>query len=194
MGVVTSATEIMNSALNKLGAERILSEDDASVRARIMKGQYPIRRDALLCSHPWNFAISYVELALVSPTPDDLEWEYDYVYQLPADCLRVIKCDLEFDDAWEEIEGNRIACNVSELKIKYIKQITDVSKFSARFVETLAYDLATDSCISLTGSADKKEQMQKDYDRYLAQSRSFDAQVGSIKRVEADDWTSSRRY
>jgi hypothetical protein len=191
---VTSSTEIMNSALNKLGAERILSEDDASVRARIMKGQYPIRRDALLCSHPWNFAISYVELALVSPTPSYLDWEYTYVFQLPSDCLRVVKVNLDFDDDWEEIEGKRIACNVSELKVKYIKSITDVSKFSARFVETLAYDLAADTALNLTGSPEKKQSAIDDYNKHLAQSRSFDAQVGSIKRVEADDWFSSRRY
>jgi hypothetical protein len=191
---VTSDTEIVNSALNKLGAERILSLDDASVRARIMKTQYPIRRDALLQSHPWNFAISYVELAAVSPTPSDLEWEYTYVFQLPSDCLRVFKTDLNFNDEWEEIEGNRIACNVSTLKIKYIKRITDVSKFSARFCETLAYDLAADTAMALTGSSEKKKDAVEEFNKYLAQTRSFDAQVGSIKRVESDDWVTSRRY
>lgn len=190
----TSSTEIVNSALIKLGAERIISLDDASTRARIMKEQYPKRRDALLLSHPWNFSISYVELAVVDPTPSDLEWDYTYVFQLPDDCLRVIKTNLLYTDEWEEIEGNRIACDVSELKIKYIKRVETVEYFSDRFCETLAYDLAADTALAITGSSEKAEAAKKEYKEYLRESRSFDAQVGSIKRVESNDWLDSRNY
>ena len=82
-----SETQIMNSALIKLGAEVILSPNDESDRARVMKTQYPISRNKLLRSHPWNFAIEYASLAVIDPKPTQV-WEYGYVYNLPADCLR----------------------------------------------------------------------------------------------------------
>lgn len=192
--MATSDVEIVNSALIKLGVEPILTMNDASTRARVMKSQYDTRRKALLESHPWNFAISFVELAAIDPLPDGFEMEYDYVFQLPANCLRVIGTDLASDDEWEEVEGNRIACNISELKVKFIKDISDVTKFKGRFAETLAYDLASTCAMMLTGSETKVAEAKKDYERYLAQSRSFDAQVGSIKMVESNDWLDARKY
>lgn len=192
--MATSELEIINSALVKLGAEMILSLEDASTRARVMKSQYPLRRKALLESHPWNFAISFIELAAVDPIPAGVDMEYDYVFQLPSNCLRVIGTDLANDDEWEEIEGNRIACNISELKVKYLKDIEDVTKFKGRFAETLAYDLASSTALMLTGSETKAAEAKKDYENYLRQSRSFDAQVGSVRMVESSDWLDSRQY
>jgi hypothetical protein len=168
--------------------------DDNSTRARIMKTQYTTRRKALLESHPWNFAISYVEVALIDPTPDDIEMDYDYVFQLPSNCLRVLKTDLTSLDEWEEIEGNRIACSSAELKVKFIKDIDDVTKFKGRFAETLAWDLAADTAKIITGSDSTAEAVKKSYIEYLRESRSFDAQVGLKDRVQSDEWFFSRRY
>jgi hypothetical protein len=190
---VTSQTQIQNSALSKIGAESILSENDNSNRARLVKAAYPIRRDALLRSHPWNFAVTYVELAAISPTPSDI-FEYDYVYQLPSDCLRVIGTDLADLDDWEEIAGKRIACNESTLKVKYISKVTDVSKYDDTFCELLAFTLAVDICYAITQSTAMKESLEKDFDRWRKNAQTFDAQVGSTKQVEANEWLAFRRY
>jgi hypothetical protein len=190
--MASSETEIMNSALRKLGAERITAPTDANNRARLVRDAYPNVRDQLLRAHPWHFCTAYSELASVSPTPSDV-FDYDYVFQLPSDCLRVLKTNLASDDDWEEIEGSRIACNISELTVKYIKKITDVTKYDSNFAEVLAYMLAADICFSLTQSASATELIQKKAKEELSLARSFNAQVGSIKVVGADSWIDARR-
>lgn len=190
---VASKTVIQNSALIKLGAERIVSDDDSNNRARVIKERYPVVLQEVLRSHPWRFATSYVELAAVSPTPTDL-FEYDYAFQLPSDCLRVIGTNLCSSDAWEEIEGLRIACNVSELKVKFIKYVTDTSKYDANFCELVAWALAADVAYAITQSTAQAESMKAGYENKLKTARSFSAQVGSVKQVEASEWVNSRRY
>jgi hypothetical protein len=189
---VSSSTEIMNSALIKLGLERIGSEDDASNRARLMKEQYAKRRDSLLRAHPWRFATARVELALVDPEPTAYaEAEYEYVYQLPTDCLRVIGTSLDPLDDWA-VEDRYFLCNSSEVWIKYIKRVTDVSKFDDNFCEVLALDLAADLAFALTQSVAREETAKAEREKALAEARSFNAQQGSVPRVVAEDWLNSR--
>lgn len=190
--MATSEVEIANSALRKLGAERITALTDSNVRARLANDSYETTRDNLLRAHPWHFCTSYVELAAISPLPSDV-FEYDNVFQLPSDCLRVLKTDLESSDNWEEIEGRRIACNTTTLKVKYIKKITDVTKFDANFTETLAWFMAADMAYSLTQSNSAADSAMKKAESFLATSRSFNAQVGSVKTVKSDDWVNIRR-
>lgn len=189
---VSSEVEIMNSALRKCGAERINAANDENARARLVKASYPVVRDKLLRSHPWNFAISYVELAAVSPTPDYI-YDYTNVFQLPSDCLRVLGVSIE-DDTWEEIEGRRIACDSSVLKVKYIKKITDVTKYDDNFCEVLAWEVAEDIVYALTKSTAQLQEVKKGKTNAIREARSFDAQVGSVKAVEASSWLNSRRY
>ncbi len=189
----SSKTDILNSALRKLGAEPILASNDNSVRARTLNSSYELKLDELIRSHPWNRFISYVELAAVDPIPADI-YDYSYVFQLPNDCLRVLDTSLGSRATWEEIEGKRIACDESELSVKYIKRITDVTQFDANFVEALAWMIAEDCAYSLTQSTSQAENCGKKAKSALQMARSYDAQVGSVKVVEANEWLDSRRY
>lgn len=194
MGVLTSEIQIVNSALIKCGADRITSLNDDNNRARLMKERYAVIRDQLISEHPWNFATSYISLAVVDPKPDDV-WEYDYVFQMPSNCLRPLSTDLVSGDPWEEIEGNRIACDEPTLILKYIKQVTDVTKYSSFFAEALAWLLASDTCYALTKSSERTDACEKYYRDQLQKARSFDAQAsGQPKKVTANGWLAFRRY
>lgn len=182
----------MNSALVNVGAEPIVAEGDNSLRARTVSLKYPIVLEALLAGHPWNFATAYATLAAISPKPADV-FDYEFVFQLPADCLRVTHTNLGRYEEWEEIEGRRIACNVSELKIKHIKNVADVSKYSASFVNALSWALSADIAYPLTQSSAQQEAADSRAKIFLATARSFDAQVGSVRRVESEDWLDVRR-
>ena len=179
---VTSAVEIMNSALRKLGAEPIISEDDDSTRARLVKASYYIRLNHLLRSHAWRFNKAYASLALVSPQPDDV-FDYDFVFALPNNCARVFGTSLGASEDWEEIEGGQLACNISEVKIKYGKLITDVTKFDVSFIEVLACDVAFDIAYALTNSQAVVDAAEKKLNIAMANARSFAAQTGSVKTV-----------
>jgi hypothetical protein len=190
---VTSAVEIMNSALRKLGAEPIVSEDDSNNRARLVKASYYLRLNHLLRSYPWRFNKAYAELALISPQPTDI-FDYDYVFQLPTNCARVFGTNLGASEDWEEIENGQFACNISEVTVKYGKLITDVTKFDASFVEVLACDIAADIAYTLTNSQSVAEGAEKKRKEALADARSSSAQTGSVKTVAyGDDWVKARR-
>ena len=187
----TSAVEIMNSALIKLGAERIITPDDANLRARLVKEQYPKVRDALMRSHPWRFSTGYKALAAIDPMPADI-FGYSYAFQLPADCSRVFNTNLDSMSDWEESES-MLLCNESSVSVRYSKRVADVTKFDDSFCEVLAYALAADIAFALTQSVSRAEDAEKKFRYELAQARSQSAQVGSVKRVISDDWLSTRR-
>lgn len=190
---VSAEVEIANSALVKLGAERIISLDDANNRARLCKQQYPIIRDKVVYGHPWKCALARAELAVISPKPDGYP-EFVYAFLLPSDCGRVLGfIDQCTNEQWT-VNGRNLFANVSPLTIEYIKKITDVSKFDDNLCEVLAWALAADIAYALTQSTAQADKADKMFRFELSQARSFSAQQGSVKRVISDDWLGSRRY
>lgn len=113
--------------------------------------------------------------------------EFSYLYVLPSDCLRVIAInddrDIEF-----EIDENGLMCNEDEVEALYIKQITDVTKFSPDFVDTLAWRLAQDLAIVVTGSIEKMKAAAIMLEKTMARATAHDA---SEKRT---DYPTFSRY
>jgi hypothetical protein len=185
----TSATSICNSALIKIGAERIISLDADNDRARLCNEQYEKLRDEVLVSHPWNFAIKRAELAEDSDTP---LFDFEHQYPLPSDCLRVLTTDLPSESEYA-IEGRLILCNEPTLQIRYIQQVVDTSKFSKAFVEALAFRIAADIAYPITQKMSLMEDMHKLYDQFMSKARSYDSQEGrAFNRVNAVEWTNAR--
>jgi hypothetical protein len=191
--MASSAVEIVNSALNKLGASTISSLGADSKEAILANQQYDIIRQELLRSHPWNFAIARVSLAQTGNTP---AFEYDYEYVIPSDVLRIL--DVEFPEERFVIEHNPddntrvILTNNSTMKIKYIKDVEDVTKFDANFCEVFSARLAAEFAFNLTGKTTVMEQMYNLYETLLRNARSFDAQEGTPPQVTADLWINQR--
>lgn len=184
---MSTETGIANSALIKLGASRIASIDDDTPTARIMKEQYPKIRDAVLRSHPWNFAIKRVQLAEVAVPP---AFGFERGFQIPNDCLRVLEIDSQSDE-WQK-EGDQIVSDANAIYIKYISKITESGKFDSCFSEALAAMLAHDTCFAITQSNTLKEQLMKDYKYWIGEARSFDGQEGGTRQVYANEWLNSR--
>lgn len=185
--MATSDTSIVNSALAKLGAKQILSLDDDTREARLMKEQLPKIRDMLLRSHPWNFAIERAELAASSTSP---EFGFDYKFQLPADCLRVLEIDTE-DQEWQK-EGTYVVSNSSTMFIKYVKKITQAGLYDANFSEVFALKLAADNAYAITQSTSLRDELNREYKEALREARSFDAQEGGTRQVYARKWLNAR--
>lgn len=174
--------DICNSALAKVGAERITSLTEESERARIMAEQYVKIRDKLLRSHPWNFTISRLNLAPSLGTP---AFGFQYQFAVPVDCLRILEIDSR--STWQK-EGVYIVSDSPTIGIRYIKKIVDTSKYDASFAEALAASLAADVSYSLVQSVTLKEALIKEADMAMRSARSFDAQEGTPQQVIADDW------
>lgn len=186
--MAVSEVAIANSALAKLGDYRIVSLNDATPQAKLLKEQFDKVRDDLLRSHPWNFAIERVQLAALSSTPT---FGFTYEFQLPTDCIRVLETS-EDEDNWQK-EGNKIRADYAPIYIKYIKKVEDPGLWDANFSEVFATKLAADVCFAITQNVALKSQLFAEYEQKLREARSFDGQEGSTRQVYARQWLNSRR-
>jgi len=80
------------------------------------------------------------------------------VYQLPSDCLRVLRQDGDYDF---KIFGNKVYSNESTCKIQYISKITDSAEFPIYFVNALAAQIAAVLAYGITQNATLSETMMK---------------------------------
>lgn len=186
--MATSEVAICNSALVKLGGQRILSLTDNNPLARLLNEQYPKLRDELLYAHPWKFAMkSYAPAEIAKPPGVELP---DFRFGLPSDCLRVVGTDGK-TDRWYVQDGS-VYVDRQQPVIYYIAKITDVAKFTPGFSEVLALKIAADICYSVVQSVTLKAAITQEYENALRVTRSYSAQEGSSPRVYADDWLHSR--
>jgi hypothetical protein len=85
---MASVVDICNTALNQLGASTILTLTEDSKNARLCNARYTQIRDAVFRSHPFNCLQKRVELSSSTTTP---AWGYSFQYDLPGDCLRLLR-------------------------------------------------------------------------------------------------------
>jgi len=191
------ATEvsICANALRRLGDDPITSLTDDTERARLCNAFYSDARDAVLRSHPWNFAITRATLAQLSDTP---AYGFNYQYALPTNpyCLRVL--EMEYKDYIFKVEnvathGRVLLTDEGTAKILYIARITDTTLFDAMFVDTLTAKLAVDLAYPVTNSMQVQTNMQKLYQLKLSEARSIDGQEGFIDDLVSDTFTDFRK-
>lgn len=193
--MASSEVEIWNGALVLCGADRITSTADDSKEARLCALRYDAERKILLDEFQWNFSMARVELSALATAPVQIDDGYTYQFQLPADVLRVIKTDLVgVENPWR-VEGRVILAEESALKILYISDITDVSKFSNRFLQALEARMASKICYALTQSVSLTSALIALASDRVAVARSLESQEGSLTQVEpagSRDWYNSR--
>jgi hypothetical protein len=150
---MASVVDIVNLALARLGDSATVTSIDppeGSAQAEQAKRFYPIARDTLLELHAWNFATKRIALAETSDTAPDA-WQYTYA--LPPNYIRALavypeQTNSEADAQPFIIETNSagqliLFTNVENVTLKYISLITDTTKFTPLFVNTLSFMLAS---------------------------------------------------
>jgi len=180
-----TAVDICNSALDLIGeGNPIVSFDDGSAIANLLKRRYPLARNEVLRMHEWNFAIHREDLAQLSDTPVS---GYSYQYQLPVTplCLRV----LEMVDSTAEyrIEGNRLLTNEDEVSIRYIKEETNTTRFDTLFIKALAARIAADVAYRITQNQSVADKMESLFEYYLIRAKGKD----NLEATEPDPTTST---
>jgi hypothetical protein len=182
-----AAVDICNSALIKIGVEKISALSDNSRQAILCNEQYDKLRKALLREHPWNFAVKRAALTDNGNTP---AWDYEYEFDLPADCLRIL--NTQYADTDFQVEGGKILARADELNIRYISDEDDTTKFPPDFQELLALKIAIDLSYTLIQSNSTTGSLLAQYDRMLRDVRSFDGQENPSQEVTNDLFIVSR--
>lgn len=199
---MASSVEIANSALTKLGELRIMSLDDNVKAAREINAIFTLRRDALLRAYNWNFAMKRANLPALSDAPAN---GYAYAYQLPSDCLRMIQVGDYYsipglanfiggiDDQPYKIEGQTIVTDLgAPLAVRYLRRVTNSGEFDVMFNEVLAYDLAFETCESLTQNTSKKESLRAGRHEQILLAVRANAIELPPESIPDDSWIASR--
>ena len=187
---MASVVGICNNALIKLGQDTIISLTEDSKAARTCNQLYEDTRDAVFRAHPWNSLIKRVELAQLSTSP---AYEFEYEYQLPTDCLRVLSTDkVEYETELFKIEGRKLLSDDTAVSILYVAKITDPNEYDTLLREAIAARLAAELAIIMTDSNSLVQTMWTLYQDKLREARSVDGQEGTPDRIEADTYLNAR--
>ena len=187
MAAPQSKEDIFNLALRLLKEDAVVSIDppDADRDAASAGADWydQVRRDVLE-EHPWKFAQKRASILKDSSTPD---FEYANQYELPSDFIRVARLGGYWDDPeWDyEIESGFILTDhENPLPLVYIWDITDVTKFSPKFILCVALRLGQLMAFDLTGNATLVEVMGNRYDVELSKATSISGQNRPPRRVQ----------
>lgn len=194
-----NVTKICNMALGRIGANRINDYFDNSetlLEAIHCRLHYEQTRNALQRSHWWRMNKARAALSRDTATPD---FEWDYQHFLPNDFLRMrIKYAANTlpDNGTlnsYSLEGKLLLSNDQDVKIKYSKVVTDVTKFDPLFVEVFILKLAQKLTVPLTISAEMKKDVDKELDELMPKVRALDREEGdTIRRAERSTWNDAR--
>tara|TARA_X000000950_G_scaffold289479_1_gene413991 strand:- start:18265 stop:18873 length:609 start_codon:yes stop_codon:yes gene_type:complete len=173
--MATTKFTIATQALLKIGGNPISTFDGTDRESVVVSNMYEDTKKSLLYTTFWNFATQKTELAKLSETSPDAN--YQHVYQLPGDYIRVKGI---FDTSGVKrtdysVEKNKIFANISPLNLEYIQEKSE-SDFPPFFTEVLIAKLAYEICEAVTGVGTIQERLARDYQSKLQTARTVDGQ------------------
>jgi hypothetical protein len=180
--------EICNNALVLLGNNPLADLTDTTKKAvKIVTQFYTQAIEEVIRAYSWNCATTRDTLTVDDDAP---EFEWDYRFALPSDCLRVL---MVYDKETKfKIENGYILTNDSSGKVQYLKLIS-VADMDALCRAALSARLASMIAFPLTNSVSVAEAMWKLYQERLDEARTVDASEGSSEQMLNDDWLNARR-
>lgn len=191
-----SKLSIGNRALVLLGKqERMQAIDDQTNVGRAIETCWDRVLGSTLASHPWNFAVWRAELAALAETPP---FEYDFYYQLPADCVRWLPWPDDHQFAFDgEQEGDRLLTNAAApIYIRYIRRVEDLSKWSEGALDELARRMAEELSEVVTAREEILDRMDASAEDASRKAKRQDG-LATGRRGRAatyrSNWLSSRR-
>lgn len=176
---MATQVEICNMALAYIGHTVFIEDLDteASQEAILCRLFFEQMRDAVLEDHHWPFASKDFTLNLIEEDPNT-DWAYSYAY--PTDCIRAERIvtglgEPDSEKAPYRIHGTgaarRIYTNEEDAVLKYTARITDVSLFSASFVEALAWRIAAAIALGLGRKEANRQVAMANYNMAKAQAQ-----------------------
>ena len=188
---MASWVEVANTAAAAIGTStRITGPEDDKTLARSLRAVWDLNRRAALREGSWNFATEAHRLPALSAVPP---FGYDYQFQLPADCLRVLEvANNPGYDAYRTQNG-RILCSAgAPLDVVCLIDRPEPGTWDALFVQAFAYKLALAVGRKIAGSAFDRAGVERDYRDALAASKRVDAMENPPIEREESDWVTAR--
>jgi hypothetical protein len=194
---MASVTSVCNNAIIKVGGSTITSLDDNTVEAKTCKSLWDDVLDDTLRSHPWNCAQDRASLNKLTAAPI---FGFDYQYQLPGNCLRVltlndyaipyIRNGYVYSNSTPikyKIEGRKLLTDESEAKIVYLYHVTDMNQIDPMLREVLAARMAAEIAFPIAKNTGLVKSLWDIYEAKLRLCRSIDGMEGTPDEFISDE-------
>ncbi len=202
MGAVQTKAEVCNLALGKLGQRGTIENIDTPTKPaeKVFAKWYNIVRQLALKEQKPNFALGRRIVALdLTKTPP---FGYEFAFEYPQDCLALLGVgEIKNKLNNTSVENNAIFINddigndyeTDGLPIRFIKDESDVSKFSTEFVLVFASMLADKVCYEITEDDTKKQIVQQDMKTEKASASGLNGQENKPIKINNSRFKASRR-
>ncbi len=161
---------IVNMALGKIGQEPITAMTEGSAAANAVSLVYDSCRRAVLEAYPWSFATKSARLARLTEAPTD----FLFAYSLPSDFIHAIRVQNTsmhgVDRSGFLVRGDAVLSNSPEVTLEYIADITECSRYEARFIEALVLRLASELAMPVGAKAELAFRYREEYEAIVRQS------------------------
>jgi hypothetical protein len=164
---------ICSNALLLLGAKTISSFDENSDRARLASNLFPMVRNYLLRSHPWNCAIKRVALAPDVAAP---AFDWDYQFTLPGDYMRVLSVGEAGAEVPFKIEDGKLLCDDNPAYLRYVYRNENPATWDDMLVWGMTQAMKAAFAYPITQSASLEDLVEKICEQVLKKARAVDGQ------------------
>jgi hypothetical protein len=181
----SSKISIISNALILCGEKPLESLSDDRYGATVGANLFESIYEAELQSNRWRFAMKKGALSRLVVTPLN---EYQYAYQIPADCLLVVgmTCPQPY-----EIYGDRVYTSATTVEMEYMFKPT-IDKLPAYFTLLLTYALAKDAITPITENDSRVVIMTRKYVAQRDRAMFADAQARPARPVIHSPFTDVR--
>lgn len=194
-----SEVDICNLALDHLKQAPISQIDPATTHVEERCARwYQQERRANLRIHPWNFAMKRIQ---ITPSGDYTpEFGFTHAYAKPSDFVRLIGF---YDDLGSrltevdyDLEGDYILRNGTDgaaINVRYVSDVTDVSKFDPLFIDLFAVNLAIKLSPNFSGSEARVKSLVELRKDILSNATAIDGQERPPRRIQTSKFIQSRK-
>ena len=179
-------TGIANLALSNLGEARIQSLTEDSSRARACSARMDQVIESVLRMHVWNSALER-QLLVTGDTPI---FGWNYSYQLPADCIKVVEVE---PVSKYQVEKKYILSNETSLYLLYVATPTDINNLDSLLAEAIAMKLEVEVAETLTSKQGLKQEMMQKFIIALQEARSANSNDRTPEHRERSSWLDAKK-
>lgn len=195
-------TELVNAALRRVGAKRILDITDAVGSAGTANDVLTSELNDLLRAGVWNFTVTRIKLAQLSVVP---VFGWSFAYTLPSDCERVVSVHDNADgtgsvpykiESIQQVDTsyvNVIVSDANTVYLRYCRIVTDPNLMTASFRQVLILRMAKIFAVGIAKSNPLYQAMDQEEQRAFRKALSTDGIEDYPERLPEGSWAASRR-
>ena len=178
-------TDVANLALARIGSDPIEAIDDTTKEGRLISHLLTSAVDAELRLGTWRFAERTERLAALEGAPFG---DYENVFALPADCLRVKEVDETSN--WT-VAGGRLYTDSSTATVRYTARVMEPSLWDPLFSDVVSFRLAAELAFAVAASQTLAQQMWQARDALVGKARATSS-MERTKQTTVDSWIAAR--